>query len=225
MASTEERTRLSRDAVVAGALDLIGDEGLDGLTIRGLAQRLGVTPMALYWHFKNKDQLLRGIADHLWSRVDNTVDPTLSWSGQLRSLVESLVRALREHPAAVPLVAEAPLEEVPSCMDTMEVALEILHDVGFTEQEAADICFHGLRTATGLTIGQPGWATEPESPESIEESRRKRLMLMSLPSDRYPHVIAAADRLSRCEDTDAYYAFGIDLYIAGVEALHARKTT
>ncbi|HJZ03619.1 MAG TPA: TetR family transcriptional regulator, partial [Streptosporangiaceae bacterium] len=50
-----ERTRLSKRAVVDRALKLADADGLDTLTIRKLAQDLGVTPMALYWHFRSKD--------------------------------------------------------------------------------------------------------------------------------------------------------------------------
>ena len=55
-----ERPRLTRAAVVDRALALVDKSGLDALTIRKLATELGVTPMALYWHFRGKDELLQG---------------------------------------------------------------------------------------------------------------------------------------------------------------------
>jgi AcrR family transcriptional regulator len=59
-----ERTKLSRAAVVDRALWLADAEGVEALTIRRLAQELGVTPMALYWHFRNKEELIgRGLAE------------------------------------------------------------------------------------------------------------------------------------------------------------------
>nr|BFE84159.1 hypothetical protein GCM10020093_067600 [Planobispora longispora] len=57
--------KLTREAVVERALQIGDAEGLAAVTIRRLAQELGVTPMALYWHFKNKEQLTVGMADHL----------------------------------------------------------------------------------------------------------------------------------------------------------------
>src|SRR5580698_4105931 len=86
-----ERPRLSKRAVVERALKLADADGLDALTIRKLAQELGVTPMALYWHFRSKDDLLVGLAERLWSEIDLTVDPSAPWSAQLRELLQSLI--------------------------------------------------------------------------------------------------------------------------------------
>ena len=61
--------KLTRAAVLERAAKLADADGLDAVTIRRLAQELGVTPMALYWHFKNKDELLVGLVDHLLSGV------------------------------------------------------------------------------------------------------------------------------------------------------------
>ena len=61
-----ERTRLSKEVVVERGLALADAEGLDALTIRRLATELGVTPMALYWHFRNKEELLAALGDQVW---------------------------------------------------------------------------------------------------------------------------------------------------------------
>ncbi len=63
------RERLSRDVVAAGALDLADREGLEAVTIRRLATDNSVTPMALYWHFKDKDAVLDGIAEQIYKSV------------------------------------------------------------------------------------------------------------------------------------------------------------
>src|ERR1700723_244596 len=79
-----ERTRLSKRAVVDRALKLADADGLDTLTIRKLAQDLGVTPMALYWHFRSKDDLLEGVAEHVWGEIEVNVDAAVPWWGQLQ---------------------------------------------------------------------------------------------------------------------------------------------
>jgi TetR/AcrR family transcriptional regulator, tetracycline repressor protein len=219
MTEISERTRLSRETVVDGALALIDQEGLDALTIRGLAQRLGVTPMALYWHYKNKDQLLDGLVNRLWSLVDTDVDAGETWIDQLRSLMVSLVSVMRAHPASAPLVMDTEPEDAEACFDTMEVALELLRGAGFSARQSADVCRHGLRTAITLAVGGPGHV----SASTTEAVRRKRIILQSLPPDRYPRVIEASAPLTDYEDADAYYEFGIDLFISGVEALAPRR--
>jgi len=80
--------RLSRAAVAEHALKLADAEGLNSVTVRRLAQDLGVTPMALYWHFKNKDELMLGIVDHALSRVRATRSPKDPWQRQLRAMVD-----------------------------------------------------------------------------------------------------------------------------------------
>ena len=90
--------------MVEQALALGDAEGLEALTMRRLAQELGVTTMALYWHFRNKDELLAGLAERIWSEIDTDIDPGADWPQQLRGLLESLVRVLRSHPCASQLL-------------------------------------------------------------------------------------------------------------------------
>src|SRR5260370_28890067 len=109
MASTTTRdeadkARLSKSAVVGRALALADAEGLDALSVRRLAQELGVTPMALYWHFKSKEDLLAGLADRVIQEVDLSVDASLPWLEQVRTLVESFLAVVRRHRSACPLL-------------------------------------------------------------------------------------------------------------------------
>ena len=80
-----QRSRLSKATVVERALALADADGLDALTIRRLAQELGVTPMALYWHFRSKEELLAGLGDQIWGEIDTDVDPDAPWPAQLRA--------------------------------------------------------------------------------------------------------------------------------------------
>src|ERR1700730_10432404 len=131
--------RLSREAVVDGGMALVDAEGLDALTIRRLAQDLGVTPMALYWHSKNKDELLAGLADRLWTFVDSDVDQDHAWQDQLRVLMGSLAEALRAHPSVTPLCTMG-VEKAENGFRTVEAGLAVLARGGFTPEQASDIC-------------------------------------------------------------------------------------
>src|SRR6201987_2847071 len=92
------RERLSRDSIVDGAIALADAEGLDAVTIRRLAQDHKVTPMALYWHFKDKGELLDGIGERLFADVRPPAPSRSPWPEQLRSIPEALLDALRPHP-------------------------------------------------------------------------------------------------------------------------------
>src|SRR5215469_9841618 len=120
-----ERTRLSKDAVVDRALALADAEGLDALTIRRLARELGVTPMALYWHFRSKEALLAGLADRIWAEIDTDVDPATEWPQQLRGMLESLVRVLRAHPSASQILLDAEELNSDAALRAGETTLEV----------------------------------------------------------------------------------------------------
>ena len=134
-----ERTRLTRDFVVTRALALADELGLDGLTIRKLATELGVTPMALYWHFRSKDELLDGLADRVWSEINVELDRCAPWPDQFRRLYESLLTVLRSHPAAAGLLLRSKQMEIAAACSAMEASLEILRTAGFGVEDASAI--------------------------------------------------------------------------------------
>ena len=68
--------------------------------------------MALYWHFRNKDEMLAGLAERIWSEIDTDIDPTAGWPEQLRGLLDSLVRVLRSHPCASQLLVAGDISPV-----------------------------------------------------------------------------------------------------------------
>jgi AcrR family transcriptional regulator len=208
--------------VVEGALALADAEGLEAVTIRRLAKELGVTPMALYWHVGSKDELLDGMAARLFEEVDPSVDAAASWQEQLRALLGSMLDALRAHPAAAILLATRTASSEGS-LNATEVALDILRRGGFSPAEATQLARHALGTVANLAGGEPGVVARNESEEQSEARRRARILLESLPPERYPRLVEAAGPLSKGIDPAAYAAFGLDLLLAGIEAMAARK--
>jgi AcrR family transcriptional regulator len=222
-AADAERPRLSKKAVVGRGLALADASGLDGLTIRRLAQDLGVTPMALYWHFRSKDELLLALADQVWSEIDINLDPALPWPRQLRGLLESLIRALRAHPAASQLLLETEKQSEPFLQAT-EITLGVLRGAGLDPDHAAAIARNMLWTGLTLVMSEPGTHPGMGEAELAEQVRRNRVRMAMLPADRYPHVVECAGPLTDCDDPEFHYRFGTDLFIAGVEAVAARLT-
>ena len=208
--------------MVEGALSLADSEGLGAVTIRRLAKNLGVTPMALYWHFRNKDELLDGMVDRIYEKVDPTVDASATWPEQMRTLLGSMVDVLRSHPSTALLLSTRSTTSESSLRAT-EVTLDILRRGGFSPTEATQIARHALSTLTNLVSGVPGSALREGSGELMDAQRRARIFLESLPPDRYPRLVEAAGPLSECEDPEGYFAFGLDLLLAGIEAMAVRK--
>jgi AcrR family transcriptional regulator len=205
--------------VVERALALSDADGLEAVTIRRLATELGVSPMALYWHFRTKDDLLAALADRVWAELDTKVDPGAPWPAQLRGLLESLVRVLRQHSSASALLVANEKMNGEAALAATEVTLNVLRQAGFDAAKAAAIARHGLFAALMLVMSEPGRLPGMTEAECAEAQRRNRVRLALLPPDRYPHVIEAAAHLTGCDDPDQHYEFGIDLLIAGVEAI------
>ncbi len=214
------KSDLSRASIVERALSVMDAEGPDAVTIRRVAQEFGVTPMALYWHVANKDELLAAMGDALLADV--TPPPAVGpWSTQLRGVIEALVEGLRRHPAAAELVFPRILVTTPGLRIT-EFTLDLLQKAGFTVAQSADVARMGLQTAMMLVTQLPGSETQAAQDERDALLAAKRAHLYALPADEYPLVREAADALTDCEDAEAYYAFGIDLYVEGAQALLRR---
>jgi len=212
-----QRARLSKTAVVGRAIALADAEGLDALTIRRLAQELGVTPMALYWHFRNKEELLTGLADQFWSEIDTDVDETAPWAAQLRGLLESLVQVLRAHPSASQLLI-AGEKQSPAALEATEVTLDVLRRGGFDPQHASAVARSALWTGLMLAMSEPGYGPSLSEADRTELQRRNRIRLAMLPPDRYPRLVEAAEPMTACHDPGFHYRFGIDVFIRGVQS-------
>jgi TetR/AcrR family tetracycline transcriptional repressor len=220
-AATATKSDMSRAAIVEKALSVMDAEGPDAVTIRRIAQEFGVTPMALYWHVANKDELLAAMGDALLADV--TPPPaTGSWHAQLRGVVEALIAGLARHPAAAELVFPRILVAEPGLRLT-EFTLALLEDAGFTRQQAADLARTGLQTAMMLVAQQPGAENQAARDQRDALLAEKRAHVEGLSNELYPHVRAAVGALTDCDDEAAYFAFGIDLYVEGAQALLRRQ--
>jgi TetR/AcrR family tetracycline transcriptional repressor len=201
----------------------LGDEGgVDAVTIRRLAQELGVTPMALYWHFKNKDELLAGVVDHALSTVRAGRAATDPWQRQLRAMVEALVAVMREHPSLPELMHTVDKTQGESFTRASDDALALLTTAGFGLQEAWWVATYLLNGAIGLVQGRPDCPANVPAAEAPEWRRQKRLTLESLPADRYPMMVAFAATYADALDDVRYYTFGVDLLMSAVEAMATR---
>src|SRR5215469_18405025 len=94
-----EPTGLNRQAVVDAALELLGEAGVDGLSMRGLADRLGVKAASLYWHVRDKQQVLELLAEALLGRVRVPTRPA-DWREQVRSACAQLATLLADEVTA-----------------------------------------------------------------------------------------------------------------------------
>lgn len=211
------------------ALQIADAEGLDAVTIRRLAQELSVTPMAPYWHFKDKDALLAAVADRMWDDTaallersteaavgDGDADGDEDGWAPLRRTLDALVTVLHRHPSVAQL-APTRVVECESGLAVTEKTLAFLSQQGFDPPRAAEMARFVLLNAMMLVSTQPG-VNICEPTERAEVQRRKRIALASLPPDRYPQVVAAAEYFTNCDLPALYFERGIDLVVAAVRS-------
>lgn len=213
------RERLSRDAVARSAIELVDSEGLDALTVRRLATDLGVTPMALYWHFKDKDALLDGIVEAMLAEVRlpeaSASGSTQTWDHRLRELLEALLDVLAAHPAAADLVKSRFLLNDPGRVITEEV-LSLLRHAGLSTERASQLAVYALLFMTGLVTGMPGLAVGASEDEREQAVRTKWAALQALPPKRYPCLIESAETLTDCAASEQWLGLGLDTLMAGI---------
>jgi TetR/AcrR family tetracycline transcriptional repressor len=215
--------KLSRAAVAERALRLGDEGGVEAVTIRRLAHELGVTPMALYWHFKNKEELLAGIVDHALSTVRADRAAADPWHRQLRAMVEALVTVMREHPSLPELMLAVDKMEGASFVRASDDALALLTSAGFGLSEAWWVASYLMHGAIGLVQAQPDCPARVPAAEAPEWRRQKRLSLERLPADRFPMMVAFGATYAEAPDSERYYAFGVDLLMSGVEMMASTR--
>ncbi|MEV1004254.1 TetR family transcriptional regulator [Nonomuraea sp. NPDC050202] len=212
--------KLTAQVIAERALEIGDTEGIDAVTIRRLATDLGVTPMALYWHYKNKEQLLVGMADHLIGGFAPGPADERPWQAQLRELTEGLIRTLRAHPCAKDVLEQIDPVAVPNFLAVWDQALGLARTAGFGVDESCLITKYLLQSAIAIADAPVHGQAEPDREE---RARAKLFGLQSLPVDRYPHLVEMARPLVAGTDPILYDTFGVDLVLGGIEALAARR--
>ena len=216
----DRRPQLTRQRIVTQALAVIAHDGVQALTMRNLAARLGVVPGALYHHVGNKQQLQDLLLDGVLAEVDFHTDPSLAWTQQLKILAHRLRQVLEAHPGvAAILKTRDPLG--PHSLALAEALLAPLQAAGFADRQAG-LAFSLL---VDYTVGFAVSAT----PTAVNEQRvrdpaiRTQLhqFFRTLPPDRFPALVALGQHVW-VDNRDQRFTAGLDVLVDGLE--HARNT-
>jgi TetR/AcrR family tetracycline transcriptional repressor len=211
--------RLSRDAIVESALALADSEGIDAVTIRRLAKDQGVTPMALYWHFKDKDLLLDGVVERLLAEVElPPADPRRPWDEELHATMAAMLAVIRRHPSLADLTCQRFMNG-PSGLGLTERALVSLERAGFDAPVAVQICYQALNAVISLVTSNPNVHIGVDESTCAQQKRTKAARLQALPPEQYPHLVASAPAFADLVDEDGYYRMGLTLFINGVRGI------
>jgi AcrR family transcriptional regulator len=219
-ASAQPRTPLSKQRVLRAAVALADAGGVDALSMRRLAQQLGVVPMALYKHVANKDELLDGVVDVIIGEIDPP-DPGADWKTAMRRRVLSAREVLRRHPWA-PQVIESRTSATPAVLAYMDSMVGLFRAGGFS----VDLTHHAMHAMGSRLLGF--------SQELFDDSATPApppAMLAEL-AKHYPHItemvaaITPHDESSivgqGCDD-QFEFEFALDLMLDGLQGLRDRS--
>jgi TetR/AcrR family tetracycline transcriptional repressor len=147
--------------MVGAALELLDEEGLEGLTMRTLAERLGVRAASLYWYIRDKDQLLALLAEAILAEVPEPA-PDRPWRVQLETFAADYRRVLHSHRDAARIV----MQVQPATPRLYERLVRPLLDAGFDGRAALDACQLLAATYVPATVAgewgmEAGAAAEP----------------------------------------------------------------
>jgi AcrR family transcriptional regulator len=204
------RAALGRDEIARAALEIVDEEGIDALSMRGLAERLGVGTMTLYGYFRSKQELLdaavgAAVEDFSWSPPDE---------GTLRERLRAHQQAVRDvlalHPALPQLRARQPMVQ-PAAFRMSEGAMQMLLDAGFPPDEAA----RAFRVLFVYVLGSMLFGPEELTPA---QQRGVKAALLLLGEDEFPAITAVADGLPASMGGEVQFDYGLELILDGIEA-------
>jgi AcrR family transcriptional regulator len=223
--TTVAKERLSREVIVSRAIALADAEGLEAVTIRRLAQDQGVTPMALYWHFRDKELLLDGVVERLLNEVQlPDPDPARPWDEELRGVLIALLDMLRAHPGIAQLMHTRFIGSEAG-LDISERSFGLLREAGFDASVACQLGMHALFSLTLMVIAEPGKPLPGEDVELTQQRiRTKKVTLQALSPEKYPNVRACAEPMTSTVSEAAYFDLGVDLLIAGLRGIQPALT-
>ncbi|HUY75380.1 MAG TPA: TetR/AcrR family transcriptional regulator C-terminal domain-containing protein, partial [Ktedonobacterales bacterium] len=211
-----ERRGLDRAQIIEAALALLDEVGLEGLTMRRLAERLGVKAASLYWHVQDKDDVLDLMADAICAEIRPPAKD-LSWRVMTEELAWECRRVYLSHrDAALVLAATPPLG--PNRIRLMELAFSVLLQGGFMPRDAVYAGFlvndFIIESVTDERRAEDVVATRASGEESFFADFQR--YLTSLPAETYPAIIQLADFMSE-SDPEPRFRFGLATILDGLE--------
>lgn len=204
------RPQLSREVVVAAALQVVEASGGQALTMRRVADQIGVSASALYGYVANKDELVQLVLERIIAEI---VVPSTGgdWQEKIKDFGRAMLGVFRSHPG----VAELSLGRVPwgpSMLALGERVLAELRSAGIPDQVAAYV-----GDLAGLYVGAFAYEQEVMPAPAPGDDLRGQLAawLGSLPADQFPNTVALATELV-AGDVDDRFEWGMDVIVRGL---------
>jgi AcrR family transcriptional regulator len=216
---SRRRDPLTREAIVAAALGVLDRDGLDGFSMRRVAEELDTGAASLYWHVGSRDGLLDLILEEvIGEQVDAIPEPDPGeWREQLKEVARTMRRTTLGHRDIVRIsIGRIPMG--PNALRLSERVLAILRAGGVPDELAVQSYLLLISVVNGFTMDEGGFA-EGERPEGApapeEAAEMVRGYLESLPAEGFPNLREVAEGFA-VSDQDARFELLLDLFVEGL---------
>jgi AcrR family transcriptional regulator len=211
--STQRRRPLSRERVLHAAFDLTDRDGVESLSMRKLAQELGVEAMSLYRHVRNKGEIVDGLVDLVFGEI-GLPQSDVDWKTAMRQRAMSAREVLARHPWAIGLM-ESRSTPGPATLQHHDAVIGCLRQAGFSIAMAAHAYSVLDSYLYGFALQQASlpFKTSDEAVEVADSIRQH------FPTDAYPHLteLTVQHVLQPGYDYADEFEFGLDLILDGLE--------
>ncbi|MEU9111825.1 TetR/AcrR family transcriptional regulator C-terminal domain-containing protein [Streptomyces sp. NPDC048483] len=217
-------SRIDRKQVVDTALRLLNEVGLEGLTLRRIAKELNVQAPALYWHFKNKQELLDEMATEMFRRMsgplmaDGAAAVGMTWQDMLVTSCSTLRRHLLGYRDGARVISGTRMTD-DSYVAPLNGFLSRFIDAGFTLRDAARSFWTAYNFTIGLVIEEQSVHPDPQEPAKRDPAYDLAGREERMAAD---HPLAALAGREMFGDIEASFAHGLRLIVAGIEATSGR---
>jgi AcrR family transcriptional regulator len=211
------RTPLTRQAIVEAALRVLDRDGMDALSMRKVGEELGTGAASLYWHVRNKEELLQLVFETVSEEAALPPPDPSHWQQQLRGLAHEMRRTMNRH-RDVARISLGRIPAGPTLARTSEWLFALLQPVGIPDQVIAylgdllGLYIGAFAFEESLGVASPTGEDLP--PDEIIAMFRD--YVESLPDDRFPRTKGAVDLLFG-GGNDERFEFGLDVLIRGLE--------
>ncbi|GIJ48894.1 TetR family transcriptional regulator [Virgisporangium aliadipatigenens] len=217
---------LTRDRVLRAAVRVADEGGLGALTMRRLAEVLGAEAMSLYYHVRNKEEVLDGVVEVITSEINDLVDKIdlpsegAAWKAAVRTRILTAREVFLRHPWATG-VFESRTSSNPAVLRYNDGMVRLLRDGGFTH----DQIHHALHALGSRSLGFTQELFDPGTGPVTEES----LAALRGMADAFPHLVSMLTEIAHddpdstlgwCDDQKEF-EFGLDLILDGLDRLRA----
>ena len=221
---------LTREKIIAAALDHLDKSGLQAFSVRDVAKALGVYPAAIYWHIPTRNALLSAMVAHVLRDLNPKSRITV-WQDWLRALFKGYRRAVLKHPNIAPLIGAQLVSNASIDFKLMERMLEILSEAGFRGSKLIEAFNVVIAAQVGFVTLE--FAPAPaEDPSGWEQEMRR--LIGSVDARQYPllagHLPAMANRSFTLRwqngtevSFEKHFLAYVETVIAGLEQMAARS--